>query len=434
MFSRLGSNTTTIGHLRGLGRVSSLQLLVAPQFNRNAYHISSLSVSVTRSLACIARDFGTFLKSFKDDKSRTWFSLLFLRGCASDVKTQIIVEMLSSILLPSGLCLLSAIITPARAQFQWQFNKSYFHVIGNISGVPPYYMTAFAIGGTPTTTLIGTDASSLSWTVTQPVDAVGSEGGIPADIYEVTVLGGSSNTDCNGLSSSSDHSTSTILQSSTSLSHSKTESGTPQQTGLATVNATRKNKTPLIVGVTVPLVVIFVLGGSVLALLYLRKRRTRQAEKEDPLQPRQFRIEEESQRQAVNHTETPSPSGKHLAASRHAHSPATASNAMPSGSTTASSIPSGTSGVSSSNSTPSQTRPTQRTDATSEDVGPGEGETVFQHRDAAVVREIPPPFDGISDVTFGEVGRPSPKHNGYTHCASTDSDSCSLRHFGQNWG
>ena len=34
----------------------------------------------------------------------------------------------------------------------------------------------------------------------------------------------------------------------------------------------------------------------------------------------------------------------------------------------------------------------QRPDATAEDVGPGEGETVIQHRDAAVVREIPPPY------------------------------------------
>ena len=63
--------------------------------------------------------------------------------------------MLSSVLLPSGLCVLSAFFTPARAQFQWQFNTSvrsnnslamnknllsmallrpvgYFHVIGNM--------------------------------------------------------------------------------------------------------------------------------------------------------------------------------------------------------------------------------------------------------------------------------------------------------------
>ncbi|KIJ94066.1 hypothetical protein K443DRAFT_111102 [Laccaria amethystina LaAM-08-1] len=143
-----------------------------------------------------------FRNRLKKDKSRLWFSLPFPR----------IVEMLSSILLPSALCVLSAIFTPARAQFQWQFNNSVASTslatcvslpitvkpfntsVSNSSGVPPYSMMAFAIGGTPTTTLIGTDASSLSWTVTQPVgtrlmlslvDAESSEGGIPADIYEV---------------------------------------------------------------------------------------------------------------------------------------------------------------------------------------------------------------------------------------------------------
>ena len=99
----------------------------------------------------------------------------------------------------------------------------------------------------------------------------------------------------------------------------------------------------------------------------------------------------------LNHmsdAETPPPSEKRLAAlvtSRHAHSPATATNAMPSGPTTVSSIPS-TTGVSSSSPRLSQTMPTQGPDAAAEDVGPGEGETVFQHRDAAVVREIPPPY------------------------------------------
>lgn len=29
-------------------------------------------------------------------------------------------------------------------------------------------MIAFSVGGTPTTTLIGTDESNLSWTITEP--------------------------------------------------------------------------------------------------------------------------------------------------------------------------------------------------------------------------------------------------------------------------
>lgn len=55
-------------------------------------------------------------------------------------------------------------------------------------------MIAFAIGGTPMTTLIGTDENDLSWTVTQPVgsqlilsvvDANGSAGGIPPNKMNV---------------------------------------------------------------------------------------------------------------------------------------------------------------------------------------------------------------------------------------------------------
>lgn len=38
----------------------------------------------------------------------------------------------------------------------------------NISGVPPYYMLAFAVDGTPTTNLIGTGQGDLLWTVNQP--------------------------------------------------------------------------------------------------------------------------------------------------------------------------------------------------------------------------------------------------------------------------
>ncbi|KAJ2918920.1 hypothetical protein MD484_g1560, partial [Candolleomyces efflorescens] len=61
-------------------------------------------------------------------------------------------------------------------------------------GVPPYYMQAFPLGGTPTTTLIGTSNSSLSWTNTHPpgskllltiVDSTGSYGGVPGRLVDV---------------------------------------------------------------------------------------------------------------------------------------------------------------------------------------------------------------------------------------------------------
>jgi hypothetical protein len=60
-------------------------------------------------------------------------------------------------------------------------------------------MIAFAVGGTPVTTFIGTDENNLSWTVTEPVgsrlvlsvvDANGSAGGIPPQI--LTVIAGQS--------------------------------------------------------------------------------------------------------------------------------------------------------------------------------------------------------------------------------------------------
>ncbi|EDR06205.1 uncharacterized protein LACBIDRAFT_300446 [Laccaria bicolor S238N-H82] len=154
-----------------------------------------------------------FRNRLRNDTSRIIVFPSFSCAAALDVKTQRTVEMLSSVLLPSALCVLSTIFTPAQAQFQWQFNtsvastslatcvslpitvKPFNTALSNSSGVPPYSMMAFAVGGKPTTTLIGTDANSLSWTVTQPVgtrlmlslvDAQSSAGGIPADIYEVT--------------------------------------------------------------------------------------------------------------------------------------------------------------------------------------------------------------------------------------------------------
>jgi len=49
--------------------------------------------------------------------------------------------------------------------------KSFNTTTNATHGTPPYYMLAFAVGGTPITTLIGTDESNLSWTVTHPVGA-----------------------------------------------------------------------------------------------------------------------------------------------------------------------------------------------------------------------------------------------------------------------
>jgi len=61
-------------------------------------------------------------------------------------------------------------------------------------GVPPFYMMAFVVGGTPQTTLLGTNETDLHWTVDQPVDSQlmlsvvdsqGSAGGIPPRLYTV---------------------------------------------------------------------------------------------------------------------------------------------------------------------------------------------------------------------------------------------------------
>jgi len=111
---------------------------------------------------------------------------------------------------------LSCVIAPCRAQtnkiFQWQFSGNAlstslpschsfpitvkpFNASVDTHGVPPFYMTAFAIGGTPTTTLIGTSEDTLAWTVDHPigtqllltvVDANGSSGGVGPSLFTVT--------------------------------------------------------------------------------------------------------------------------------------------------------------------------------------------------------------------------------------------------------
>ncbi|KAJ6462083.1 hypothetical protein C8R45DRAFT_776092, partial [Mycena sanguinolenta] len=69
------------------------------------------------------------------------------------------------------------------------------------NGIPPFYMMAFAVGSTPSTSFIGTDQNNLAWTVTYPVgksllepyllvlgvvDALGQSGGIDPPLYTVS--------------------------------------------------------------------------------------------------------------------------------------------------------------------------------------------------------------------------------------------------------
>ncbi|KAJ7134083.1 hypothetical protein C8R43DRAFT_1239373 [Mycena crocata] len=63
------------------------------------------------------------------------------------------------------------------------------------NGVPPFYMIAFAVGGTPITSLIGTNESALVWTVRHPigtqlvlgvVDSRGNSAGLDKPVYTVT--------------------------------------------------------------------------------------------------------------------------------------------------------------------------------------------------------------------------------------------------------
>ncbi|EIN04472.1 hypothetical protein PUNSTDRAFT_92833 [Punctularia strigosozonata HHB-11173 SS5] len=61
-------------------------------------------------------------------------------------------------------------------------------------GTPPYYLTAAEIGGTPTTQMIGTNSSNLTWTVTHKAgtklllavwDSLGNTGGVGSAMYTV---------------------------------------------------------------------------------------------------------------------------------------------------------------------------------------------------------------------------------------------------------
>ncbi|KAJ7644953.1 hypothetical protein FB45DRAFT_1053576 [Roridomyces roridus] len=122
-----------------------------------------------------------------------------------------------TLLVLGGVLLLAAQVVDAQEQvFEWGFTGD-----GAVStslpacstlaleadaraanGTPPYYMTAFAVHGTPLTSFVGTDENNLSWTVRHPVgaqlvlgvvDSKGISGGIDSPLY--TVVEGSSS-DC----------------------------------------------------------------------------------------------------------------------------------------------------------------------------------------------------------------------------------------------
>ncbi|KAJ6526510.1 hypothetical protein DFH09DRAFT_1285906 [Mycena vulgaris] len=98
--------------------------------------------------------------------------------------------------------------------FEWGFTKTFSTSLPscrNFSieasprkahGIPPFYMIAFAVGGKPSTTFIGTNESNLWWTVRHPVgtqlllgvvDSQGNSGGIDVPMYTVTA---GANTQC----------------------------------------------------------------------------------------------------------------------------------------------------------------------------------------------------------------------------------------------
>ncbi|TCD71080.1 hypothetical protein EIP91_000172 [Steccherinum ochraceum] len=62
-------------------------------------------------------------------------------------------------------------------------------------GTPPYYLLAFELGGVPTTTMVGTDPTKLSWQANHArgsslmltmVDSTGNTGGVTPNLYSMT--------------------------------------------------------------------------------------------------------------------------------------------------------------------------------------------------------------------------------------------------------
>ncbi|KAG7097986.1 hypothetical protein E1B28_005294 [Marasmius oreades] len=128
----------------------------------------------------------------------------------------------ASFILQSTLFILTvtALVVPTHAQktFTWGFSNKQIPTdllactdfpitiepatsSGNLTGIPPYYMIGYAINGISRTTFVGSNASSVKWTVDFPIgtklvlsvfDSEGTSGGISPNEY--TVVGGSSTT------------------------------------------------------------------------------------------------------------------------------------------------------------------------------------------------------------------------------------------------
>ncbi|KAJ7813948.1 hypothetical protein B0H14DRAFT_2458320, partial [Mycena olivaceomarginata] len=96
----------------------------------------------------------------------------------------------------------------AGQMFEWGFSgpqsvstslpscRTFPIAVDNLSahGIPPFYMMAFAVGGSPIISFIGTNPSNLAWTVRHPigtrlllgvVDSRGNFGGVDAPLYTV---------------------------------------------------------------------------------------------------------------------------------------------------------------------------------------------------------------------------------------------------------
>ncbi|KAJ7839928.1 hypothetical protein B0H14DRAFT_1063842 [Mycena olivaceomarginata] len=114
---------------------------------------------------------------------------------------------LDAILTLCAVLLVTLAGTNAQAKFEWGFSQTVSTSLPSCQtfpitadpltahGVPPFYMIAYAVGGAPITSSIGTNESNLSWTVTHPIgtqlllgvfDSQGNTGGIDVPLYTVT--------------------------------------------------------------------------------------------------------------------------------------------------------------------------------------------------------------------------------------------------------